>query len=325
MMSTPKPRILLVVPDLTRQRLVRTALSRCGAFVSTEESGDAALRRCAVAPPAAVIVAVVLPGLSGLQVLARLRTDHPTLPVYLMDDDSAGGRMGAEGLAAGAAGVVQSAQVDAWANQIVQDLASTTAAGPAPAWLADPLPGPSAYRVEEHRAADGLAVYPDRDGLLWVNADHSLSQSLQPLAESEAPGASAVTDDIERMAKRAARPGREAAPRRGPAAPMEGRPPVQTNRDQREAPLCSAPPPSEAYLLPVLTALLERQLPVILADLLARERTKTQGMGRLPPDLMPALRSINAGFRTQMTRQITWSLQQIARSLSDLAGTARLQ
>ncbi len=28
---------------------------------------------------------------------------------------------------------------------------------------------------------------------------------------------------------------------------------------------------------------------------------------------MPALRSINAGFRTQMTRQINWSLQQIAR------------
>ncbi len=273
MMSTPKPRILLVVSDLIRQRLVRTALSRSGALVTTEESGEAALRRCAVAPPAAVIVAMSTAGLNGLQVLARLRTDYPTLPVYLIDDDSAGGRMGAEGLAAGAAGVVQSAQVGAWANQIVKDLASAAAVGPAAAWLDDPLPGPSAYRVKEHGAEDGLAVYSDRDGLLWVNADHLLSQSLPPLAESEASDLSAVADDAERMARRAARLGREpAVPRRGPAAPMESRPPVQTNGDQREAALCSAPPPSEAHLLPVLTALLERQLPVILADLLAHCR-----------------------------------------------------
>ena len=42
-------RILLVMPDLFRQRLVRTALSRCGALVTTEESAEAALRRCAAA------------------------------------------------------------------------------------------------------------------------------------------------------------------------------------------------------------------------------------------------------------------------------------
>jgi CheY-like chemotaxis protein len=93
--SNPKPRILLVVPDLTRQRLVRTALSRCGAFVSTEESGEAALRRCAASPPRAVTVAVVLCGINWLQVMARLRTDYPTLPVYLMDDEPEGRRMDA--------------------------------------------------------------------------------------------------------------------------------------------------------------------------------------------------------------------------------------
>ncbi len=41
MMSNPKPRILLVVPDPTRQRPVRTALSRGRALVATEESGEA--------------------------------------------------------------------------------------------------------------------------------------------------------------------------------------------------------------------------------------------------------------------------------------------
>lgn len=36
------------------------------------------------------------------------------------------------------------------------------------------------------------------------------------------------------------------------------------------------------------------------------------GEGGSRSDLMPALRSINAGFRTQMTRQLNWSLRQIA-------------
>lgn len=85
---------------------MRAALSRGGALVTTEESGEAALRRCAVATPAAVIVAMGMQGLNGLQVLARLRTDYPTLPVYLMDDERAGRRMGAEDLAADAAGVL---------------------------------------------------------------------------------------------------------------------------------------------------------------------------------------------------------------------------
>ncbi len=176
-MSTTKPRILLVVPDLTRQVQVRTALSRCGALVTTEETGEAALRRCALAPPAAVIMAVVMPGLNGLQVLARLRTTYPTLPVYLLDDDSADQWMGAKGLAAGAAAVFQSAQAGAWANQVVKDLETAAVVGQASAWIASPPPGPSAYLVEEHAAVDGLPLYPDSDDLLGANADHSRSSS----------------------------------------------------------------------------------------------------------------------------------------------------
>jgi CheY-like chemotaxis protein len=219
-------------------------LSCGGALVTTEETGEAALRRCAVAPPAAVIVALVMLGLNGLQVLARLRTDFPTLPVYLLDDDSKGGRMGAKGLAAGAAAIFQSAQAGVWANQVLKHLLTDATVGQAPAWLAGTLPGQSAYLVEECRSEDGLEFYSDRDGLLWVNANHLSIQSLQPSADPVAHPSPGVADDTERMAKRVLRQGHEG--------------------------------------------------------------------GRSLTDLMPALRRLNDGFRTQMTRQIDRSLRQIA-------------
>src|SRR5690606_23392257 len=90
---------VLIVDDVPDCRAVlRNILTGHGCAVRDAGSGEAALEAIAAKRPGIVLLAVMMPGLSGLQVLERLRGDPSTasLPVILVsartaDEDVVGG------------------------------------------------------------------------------------------------------------------------------------------------------------------------------------------------------------------------------------------
>ena len=67
--------VLLVEDEPNIAEAIRFILTRAGWKVSVEASGAAALARIAVLRPTAVILDLMLPGCSGLEILAGLRAD----------------------------------------------------------------------------------------------------------------------------------------------------------------------------------------------------------------------------------------------------------
>jgi DNA-binding response OmpR family regulator len=68
-------RVLLAEDEPNIAELLRFLLGRAGFEVRTENEGEAALTAALENPPAVVILDVMLPGLDGLEVLRRIRTD----------------------------------------------------------------------------------------------------------------------------------------------------------------------------------------------------------------------------------------------------------
>jgi two-component system OmpR family response regulator len=96
-------RILVVDDEPTLAELLTMALSYEGWEVRSAADGATALRLAAEFGPDAVLLDVMLPDLDGVEVLRRLRTDLPDLPVLLLtardstEDRAAGLRAGADG------------------------------------------------------------------------------------------------------------------------------------------------------------------------------------------------------------------------------------
>lgn len=67
--------VLLVEDEPNIAEAIRFILTRAGWNVTVEASGAAALARIAVLRPTAVILDLMLPGCSGLEILAQLRAD----------------------------------------------------------------------------------------------------------------------------------------------------------------------------------------------------------------------------------------------------------
>lgn len=67
--------VLLVEDEPNIAEAIRFILTRAGWKVSVEASGAAALARIATLRPTAVILDLMLPGCSGLEILAQLRAD----------------------------------------------------------------------------------------------------------------------------------------------------------------------------------------------------------------------------------------------------------
>lgn len=79
----PPGRIMVVDDDVTLVDVVGRYLSRDGHLVECVQDGHAALRRIEREPPDLVILDLMLPGISGLEVCRRLRAKWP-IPVVML-------------------------------------------------------------------------------------------------------------------------------------------------------------------------------------------------------------------------------------------------
>jgi two-component system, sensor histidine kinase and response regulator len=82
--------ILVVDDNAVYSRLIADILSEAGYHVQIAEDGPTALRMIAAALPALVVLDLMLPGMSGRDVLARLRGPGiPNLPVIIISANPA--------------------------------------------------------------------------------------------------------------------------------------------------------------------------------------------------------------------------------------------
>ncbi len=77
-------RVLVVDDERYVRRLIRDSLTREGYEVETAESGTEALRMLRENPCDVVIADVVMPGMDGLDLLKRLKRDHPEVGVVIL-------------------------------------------------------------------------------------------------------------------------------------------------------------------------------------------------------------------------------------------------
>ncbi len=95
-------RILLVEDDLRIATLVQKGLEAEHLAVETANNGPEALRLCRDTPPDLMILDVMLPGMSGLEVCRTLREEGIGVPVLMLtardalEDKLAGFRCGAD-------------------------------------------------------------------------------------------------------------------------------------------------------------------------------------------------------------------------------------
>ena len=82
--------VLVVDPDAQRRDVLVLGLSQAGCRAEGCRAGDEALARVAQGGVDVVVAAMELPGLSGLEVLERIRRDRATrgLPVFVVSDDA---------------------------------------------------------------------------------------------------------------------------------------------------------------------------------------------------------------------------------------------
>ncbi len=77
-------RVLVVEDDATVAEVVRTYLEHAGLQIEHAADGVTALALAARTPPDLVVLDLMLPGLSGLEVCTRLRQNRPDVPVIML-------------------------------------------------------------------------------------------------------------------------------------------------------------------------------------------------------------------------------------------------
>jgi two-component system response regulator AtoC len=83
------PAVLLVDDDHSTRRYLSALLASLGYDVEDVASGEEALVRLATGrAPAVILLDMILPGISGLQVLDRTRQDHPEIPVVVLSTEA---------------------------------------------------------------------------------------------------------------------------------------------------------------------------------------------------------------------------------------------
>jgi two-component system, NtrC family, response regulator GlrR len=76
--------VMLVDDDADFLKLMSTYLAREGYEVTPAESGERALALLQMATPDVVVTDLRMDGMDGIELLARLQRDHPTLPVLII-------------------------------------------------------------------------------------------------------------------------------------------------------------------------------------------------------------------------------------------------
>lgn len=112
-------RVLVVDDALMDRRLVGGLLAKVdGLAIDYAEDGAIALEAITANPPDLIITDMLMPNLAGLELVDRVRADHPTIPIILMT--SAGNEeVAAEALRRGASSYVPK-------RALASDLVSTT-------------------------------------------------------------------------------------------------------------------------------------------------------------------------------------------------------
>jgi FixJ family two-component response regulator len=82
------PLIGVIDPEPVSRAGLRDLLRRTGADVSTYDSAESYLRADPRIHPACLIVDILLPGMSGLELLRRLRDSKDRVPVILLADET---------------------------------------------------------------------------------------------------------------------------------------------------------------------------------------------------------------------------------------------
>ncbi|MBI1758675.1 MAG: response regulator transcription factor [Actinobacteria bacterium] len=77
-------RVLIVDDDPTVSDVTRRYLERAGMTVEVVADGESALSRALADPPDLVVLDLMLPGMSGLDVCRQLRAVHATAPIVML-------------------------------------------------------------------------------------------------------------------------------------------------------------------------------------------------------------------------------------------------
>lgn len=81
---TDAARVVVVDDDRAIRWVLERALAQPDLEVETFERADRALERLLEAPPEVLVTDIRMPGLDGLDLMARVREAHPELPVIVM-------------------------------------------------------------------------------------------------------------------------------------------------------------------------------------------------------------------------------------------------
>jgi len=76
--------VLVVEDELALAETISQFLVRGGLRVRTAHGAASALRAASIAPPRVAIIDYQIPGMNGLELAARLRSELPTLQIILM-------------------------------------------------------------------------------------------------------------------------------------------------------------------------------------------------------------------------------------------------
>ncbi len=94
-------KVLLVDDEEDFVSTLAERLALRGVKTRTAFNGEQALREVATDPPDIVVLDVMMPGMSGIDVLERIKADHPNLPVILLTGIGSA-KDGVEGMRLGA-------------------------------------------------------------------------------------------------------------------------------------------------------------------------------------------------------------------------------
>src|SRR5439155_21510785 len=82
-----RPSVLVVDDNDANRRLLVATFAAEGFAVTAKPDGEAALAAIAAQPPSVVILDLRMPGLGGMETLARSRRLAPQLPVIVLTSD----------------------------------------------------------------------------------------------------------------------------------------------------------------------------------------------------------------------------------------------